>query len=274
MYESLLRHSSEDFTLHVLTLDHETWQALRRLKLAHVELIPIDSFEWDMGLLEIRKNRNHREWCWSLASQLCEYLTPEVRPVDYPGWPRTSLPECTYLDADIFFRSDPAPVFRTIGSRSIAITPHQFPDNSEKARLSLNGSFNVGFVHFKNSKTGKACISKWAAQVRERCSETVGCGDQCYLDSWESDFLGEVCVLGVGVNMGPWNLMGYPVTERGGHVYLGDDRLVCYHAHEYKHNQRLTNYPLRPEDIALIYEPYAKAVQTAQDRIAAIPVNA
>lgn len=267
LYESILRHSSESFTLHVLTLDHETWQTLKRLKLKHVELIPIDSFEWEMGLREIRQNRTHREWCWSLASHLLLYLLPESRPVKYPDMQKRSLPECTYLDSDLFFYADPAPVFKTIGSRSIAITPHQFPDNSEKARLSQNGLFNVGWVSLKNTPVGRACVTKWAAQVRERCSETVGCGDQIYLDVWSSDFGDEVCILGHGINAGPWNLMGYPVTERDGYVYLGADRLVCYHAHEYRHNERLTNYPLRPEDIELVYSPYIEAVQAAQERI-------
>lgn len=270
LYESLVRHSSEPFTLHVLTMDHDCYMTLRQMRLPHVELITLHSFEWDMGLMEARQSRTWQEFCWSCASNLCDYLMPEVKAVHYPDLPKPSLPEVTYLDADCWFAADPAPVFESIGARSIAITPHQFPENSEKPRLTKSGLFNVGFVHFKNTPPGKACLSRWAAQVRDRCSVDVGCGDQLYLDSWPADFGDEVCILGVGVNAGPWNLMAYDVTERDGYIYLGADRLVCFHFHEFSFGHRLTNYPLRESDIHIIYDPYVTSIRAAQARIESV----
>lgn len=257
LYESLVKHSSEPFKLWILPLDDNCWYALRNLSLPDVELIALDGFVERMGLEGVRASRTHQEWCWTLASQVCEDLMTEC-----------GLPEITYLDADTFCFADLAPVFKEIGNRSIAITPHRFPDNPQKARLEKSGKYNVGFVHFKNTDAGRSCLATWAANVRDRCSAEVGCGDQCYLDSFESDFGDEVAMLGHGINTGPWNLMAYEVTHRDGVVSLGDDPLILYHMHEYVHGERLTNYPLRPEDIRLIYDPYIAANCVARERIA------
>lgn len=256
LYESLLKHSSEPFTLYVLPLDDETDRALKSLTLLNVSIVSRRWFEYEMDLADIREERTYQEWCWTLASQLTYFLISKV-----------GILECTYLDADLFVLADMEPVFDEIGERSIAITPHQLPDNPEKPRLSKSGLYNVGFVHFKNTESGRACLTQWAAQVRDRCSAEVGCGDQGYLDFFERDFGSEVCILGHGVNTGPWNLMAYEVTERDGSVYLGDNVLRCYHMHEYKHGERLTNYELRPEDEQFIYQPYIAAVQQAKERI-------
>lgn len=267
LYESLARHSSEPFKLHILALDQECYQTLMALRLPNVDLIPLEFFEWQMDLLEVRNNRTWQEFCWTCASQLCEFLLQDMTPTGFHGF---GISDITYLDSDLMFFSDPAPVFDTIGARSIAITPHQFPDNPEKERLIKNGIYNVGLIHFKNTEAGRTCLEQWAAQVRDRCSAEVGCGDQCYLDFFQRDFGDEVCILGHGVNTGPWNLSAYDLTEKDGAVYLGADRLACFHFHEYSHGERLTNYPLRQSDRDLIYAPYVAAINAAQAQIEAL----
>lgn len=259
LYESLKKHSSEEFTLYVLPLDDETRDVLKSLYLPNVSIVKRDWFEAEMDLAKLKATRTYQEWCWTLASQLTEFLISKA-----------GIAECTYLDSDLFTFADMEPVFDEIGIRSIAITPHQFPDNPEKPRLQKSGIYNVGFIHFKNTEAGKACLEQWAAQVRDRCSAEVGCGDQGYLDFFEGDFGSEVCILGHGVNTGPWNLMAYDVTERDGHVYLGDSLLLCYHMHEYRHGVRLTNYPLRDMDRDIIYRPYVEACNASLARIAAL----
>ena len=43
--------------------------------------------------------------------------------------------------------------------------------------------------------------------------------------------------------------------------------IAFYHFHEFKDAFTLTNYPLRPIDRKLIYEPYIEAIHAAKDRI-------
>lgn len=255
LHQSLQKHSSEPFTLHILPMDEECAETLLQMTLPHVQLLL--GFH-DLPHIEaMRSNRNYREFCWSCASQLCEVLLTDF-----------DLQEIVYLDADTCFFNDPAPIFEVIGDRSIAITPHQFPDNAEKRRLLQSGLYNVGLIYFKNNDIGRRCLKQWAADVRNRCSENVGCGDQGYLDYFERDYGKEVCILGHGINAGPWNLMAYDVTMHEGQVYLGRDPLIHYHFHEYSHGVRLTNYPLRPQDIELVYQPYIVTVEEAKAWIA------
>lgn len=251
LYESLKKHSGEPFMLYVLPVDEECSQALESLGLTNVTLIDTELFLETMRLYNVRINRTYQEWCWSLASQLCEFL------ID------AGVSEVTYCDSDVFFFSDPAPTFDEIGSKPIAITPHRLIPS--KQYLVVNGIYNVGFVHFKNTRAGRECLAKWAANVRERCSSLVGCGDQKYLDQFPEDFPNDCHIIQhIGVNAGPWSLSNWQVTEG---PRLDGVPLIAYHFHEYIHGKRLTNYRLRDEDREFIYKPYIQAVEAAKERI-------
>jgi hypothetical protein len=154
--------------------------------------------------------------------------------------------------------------------RSIAITPHRLIPS--KKHLEVNGLYNVGFVHFKNTKAGRTCLNLWAAQCRSRCSAEIGCGDQLYLNAWPELYGPECCVMEhIGVNAGPWSLANWQVTKG---PRLDDVPLICYHAHEFDAREnRLTNYELRPEDRELIYAPYFAAYQEAQQKIESLHVH-
>lgn len=257
MHESLSRHSNEPFTLNVLAMDQETFALLYDMQLSNVELIPLTGFERALNLDPIRKSRSYKEFCWTCASSLMEYLMPWV---DAEG--------VTYLDADLFFFSDPRIIFAEIGSRSIAITPHNFPP--ARCDMERNGIYNVGWVTARNTTAGKACISRWAAQCREWCYDRVeehhACGDQKYLDTWPTDYPGEVCAISnIGVNVAPWNVSQWSVTH-GPCVNLTP--IVFYHMHEFTGPDHLTYYKLRAEDRALIYAPYVESWTSNARRIA------
>lgn len=250
LYESLKRHSSEDFTLHVLALDNETAWLLTELALPHVEILPSAVFEKALDLEAIKASRTWQEWCWGCASSLMIYLMQWVGDV-------------TYVDSDVYFFSDPKVIFDEMGNRSIGITPHRLIPS--KKHLEVNGLFNVGIVAARRTRVGEECIGYWSMQCRKRCSATVGCGDQQYLDEWPVKYGSDVCVIeNIGVNAGPWSLANWQVTEG---PKLDGVQLVAYHAHEYQHQQRLTNYELRPADIECIYQPYIEAHWRADMKI-------
>lgn len=260
LYESILRHSYSPFCLYVLALDESTRMELARLKLEHAITIECEYFVSQLNLRGVRKNRTHLEWCWTTASQFCEFLF------------QAGLREITYLDADLFMFSDPEAVFSEIGDRPIAVTPHRFIP--EKAHLIINGQMNVGWVTFKNTTDGRACLYRWAAQVRDRCSAEVGCGDQAYLDEFVYLFGSDVCILSKGINAGPWSIGNWQVTEG---PRLDGEQLIAYHLHELAEledgSMRLTNYDLREEDVVHIYRPYLEAYRAAKERIAAAYVS-
>lgn len=258
LHTSLLRHSSEPFMLHILALDQITWKILYDMNLENVDLMYMEHFEYMMHMESVKASRSWQEYCWTCASSLMEMLMPWV---DEGG--------VTYLDADLFFFSDPKVVYDEIGEKSIGITPHRFPP--AKLHMVRNGKFNVGWVSAKNTKAGRDCISKWAAQCREWCfnrNEGDRFGDQRYLDTWESDYTGEVCAISnIGVNLAPWNISQYSVSQG---PRVNGTPVVCYHLHEFQNPHQLTNYTLRDEDRRHIYAPYVEAWQEASRRIVSI----
>lgn len=210
------------------------------------------------GLAELRDTRTWKEFCWTAASCYAEFLLRSQK-----------MDALTYLDADMMFFSDPQVVFDEIGERSIAITPHRLIPS--KKHLERNGLFNVGWVTFKNDEVGRNCLSRWAAQTRERCSADYGCGDQFYLNEWPDLYGKDLCIIqNIGVNAGPWSIGNWKVAEG---PCLDGVPLVLYHAHEYIHDKRLTNYDLRPEDIEFIYKPYVAAVEAATERVKGLFVS-
>ena len=111
------RHCS-GFRLWALCLDDAAHAALSALSIAGVSPIRLADFEHgDDGLAAAKRNRSTVEYYFTCTPSLPLFVLrhhPEVDAV-------------TYLDADLFFFSDPAPLFEEIGASSIAIIPHRFP---------------------------------------------------------------------------------------------------------------------------------------------------
>lgn len=236
LHDSLMRHSSKEFELHVLCLD-ECWRILEAMRLRAVTIRRVTHIDSLMKFAD--SSRTYQEWAWTLASQFMEYLLPKHEAV-------------TYLDSDLFFFANPNVIFDEIADRSIGITPHRFPP--EKKYMEKNGIFNVGLVYARNNLIGRRCIEKWAAQVRERCSAEIGCGDQKYLDAFIPDYGAAVCAIkNIGVNLAPWNVSNWSITQG---PRVGGIPVTCYHMHEFANEERLTFYPLRVEDREFIYAPY------------------
>lgn len=265
LYDSLLKHSSEPFKLHILPLDEVCHQALLYLKLENVAIWNREPFE-RTGLQD---GRTWAEWCWTLASIFSEQVMSWLRHI--------GIQDVTYLDADMMFFSDSEVIHKEIGDRSIAVIPHRFIP--EKRYLEVNGKFNVSWVTFKNDDIAQECLRTWAWQCRRKCSATDECGDQKYLDAWPDKYGRHLAIIeNIGAGLAPWNLANYRLLQNGQRVDLADGTddkpVVFYHYHEFAENAdgsfRLTNYRLRPEDIQLIYEPYLEAYKAAQSKVQSI----
>lgn len=265
LYESLKKHSSGPFTLHVLAMDdlvYATLSLLNVLDCENIALHRLAEFEQEMGLTEIKKSRTHQEFCWTCASQFCEYLM------------KSGLTEITYLDADCWAFSDLEVAFDEIGDRSIAIALHRLIPL--KKHLEINGRWNVGWMTFRDTPSGRACLAKWARQVRERCSAEIGCGDQFYLEEFIPDHGNNVCSFeNIGVNAAPWNIGNWRVTEG---PCVDGVPIVTFHAHGFEMRAdgtfRMTSYKLREEDVKFIYLPYVESVVRARNLIESLHIPA
>jgi hypothetical protein len=157
----------ENIKLYYLALDEKTYKKL--IEINNKKLIPV--FIDDLLInpkLQKLKDESYQYFCWSLASYFCQYLMEKLNC------------DITYLDSDIFFHLSINNIFSEFGNKDIGIFRHRHhPPN----RFTADGYFNVGVVHFKNSKIAKDVLDWWVDSVLDKKFPFLTtCGDQKYLD--------------------------------------------------------------------------------------------
>lgn len=282
LYQSMKKHSSHPFILHVLAMDDVCYRFMRdRLEADDIRVTSLSSFEVTVRMRQIRSSRTWQEYCWTCASNFMEYL---MRHCLAPcSWGGDTPEELTYLDADMLFFGDPEEVHWEIGGRKIAIIPHRFP--LERKHMEVNGKFNVSWVTLNNGSPGSMLCAVWAAQCRDWCfyrNEDGKFADQGYLDAWPERYGNDLCIVqNPGAGLAPWNLGEYMVAQSNsgdGSLRVMDNGekggsypLVFFHYHEFVDlgdgTCRPSNYPLREIDIELIYKPYITALKAAKETI-------
>jgi hypothetical protein len=251
LHESLMEYNSEECRLYILAMDEATVRVLNRLqkqgRLRNTEIIDLRDFT-NEDIEKARANRTWQEFCWTMASVLCDGLMNE-----------NGLVNITYLDADLCFYGDPRLQHEKQVGGSIWATPHRIiPERA--SQFEANGKYNVGWVTFKRNETGQLCCKTWADQCLIKCDKET-CGDQRYLDAWPKVFY--CCfreTASFGVNAGPWNISQWKIEKRDGQLFIEKDELICYHFHEFKKLASgafyYTGWPLQTEAIEMIYMPY------------------
>lgn len=259
LYESLRRHSGS-FRLWVLCLDDLTREVLLRLELPDVCLISLkDIEEADPALVEAKSNRSLVEYYWTCTPSLPLYIFRHQSHVD----------AITYLDADLFFYSDPHPIYKEFGEQSVLIIEHRFAADCTYLAEKF-GTYNVGLVSFRNVEEGLRCLRSWRTLCLESCSARPADGrfaDQKYLDDWPRKFKTVAVLQHKGAGLAPWNIANYEITRHGQAVMVDSDPLVFYHFHRFR---IFTPYLFeqRGHDITrnqrnLVYAPYIAELQQA-----------
>jgi len=222
LYRSLEKHCGNDFVLTVLCMDEEVRHALAAMSLPKVRLWRVEDIG-DAELLEVRKTRPRREFCWTCPGPLMLSLLGEAGGGSI----------VTYLDADLMFFSDIKPIYDELGDKDILIHGHNFAPRFE-SYAKASGIFNVGLISVRNSAQGMGCLTRWRAQNMEKCEldpDNGYCGDQKYLDEWPSLYSGLVILQHPGGGVAPWNAEAHEVTEEGGKVMIDGRPLIFYHFH-------------------------------------------
>jgi hypothetical protein len=256
-----LRQQCPGFRLWVLCLDVEAHQVLEKQNLPGVCLITLEEFELnDPDLFRVKTERSAAEYYFTCTPSLPLFVLKQNSDVDL----------ITYLDADLFFFSSPAPLFGQMDGHSIGIIEHRFtPKLRSREKY---GIYNVGWVSFRRDEQGLACLRWW----RERClnwcydrPEERRFADQKYLDDWPSRFSGVVVLDHKGANLAPWNLANYTLRTQGETIFVDEDRLIFFHFHAFKQirawlfNSNLASYDLSLSAILRkkIYSNYLRIVR-------------
>jgi len=221
-----LREVLKEHIMYVLCVDDETQRLISRMGWKHIRLLHLCELRHE-ALGQVRKNRRINEYCWTLKPLLIEAVFSRDPGID----------RVTYVDADLFFFSDPSLIFLSqpdcsvLLSRGDIVIPSLAPENKVKLQ-SLLGRYNSGFISFKRDETGLECLRWWKNRCLESCvskPEDGLFGDQKYLDDMPAKFPNVCEIQTPGVNIGHWNRAQYRYSIVNGKIYAGEKRLICYH---------------------------------------------
>lgn len=210
LYKSLEKNA-ENFHLYILCFDEKAYDVLNGLRLRHATVIPEREIMTE-ELESIKAARTRAEYCWTCTPIVVQYVLENYAVAD-----------CTYIDADMFFYSDPQILLDELyaNGASVGIIEHRFPnDIAKKQREMFYGKYCVEFNTFCNDEIGQKVLKYWRARCFEQCTMAFGnesFGDQKYVEEWEEKFRGVYVYQHLGAGVAPWNICDYRManTEKG-----------------------------------------------------------
>jgi hypothetical protein len=252
MYESMLKRNP-NFHLYIFPFDDLSEEILRKLSLEKITIVALREFE-DETLLSVKPTRSKGEYCWTCTPAIIYFCIKHF-----------GLSHCTYIDADLYFFSNPNVLVDEMGTSSILITEHRYTKRYDKSRRS--GIYCVQFVTFKNDQEGILALTWWKDRCLEWCFARVEdgkFGDQKYLDDWPTRFKKVHVLKNLGGGVAPWNVQQYNITVRD-NIVVGDMsgqvfKIIFYHFHDvklYRNNKvDLGIYKLDQNVLLFIYKEY------------------
>ena len=254
LHLSMERHAG-CYALWVLCVDDATFEVLKRLDLPNVRLLQFSRLETD-DLKKVKPTRTTGEYCWTITPFAPRFVFDADRSVN----------RVTYVDADMWFRKDPSPIFREFeaSGKQVLITDHAYA--AEYDRSCKSGQYCVQFMPF-NRDGGEEVRRYWERRCLEWCyarSEDGKFGDQKYLDDWPERFPSQVHVLSrQDWILAPWNTTRFPYNSA-----------ICHHFHNLRildlNRYVLGPYAIPAVVIEQIYKPYAVDLKRACAKLRAI----
>lgn len=264
MYWSL-RKVCPEFMLYVFAFDDTLAEALKKMALPNMTVITLKEFE-DEDLLRVKPTRTAGEYCWTCSSSTIYYCLTHY-----------DIDHCTYIDADLYFYSNPQVLIDEMGDDDVLITSHRYSEqykSEEKA-----GKYCVQFMTFKNTKRGLAVLKWWRNACLDWCYarfEDGKFGDQKYLDDWTTRFEGVHELEHLGGGVAPWNMQQYTFRKQG-EKYMGTEtvtgkefELVFFHYHAchcfkkgWLREFSYVWYEWNMQNWDVLFKPYAKELISA-----------
>jgi hypothetical protein len=220
LHKSLL-NVNPYFILYAFCMDKISYQYLVNAKLSNI--IVIDGTELENQFSTLTKVKNERsivEYYFTCSPLICKYVF-----INYK-----EIPELTYLDADLYFFTNPEPLFEEMGNSSVAIIGHRFSFITK--RNHIYGNYNVGWITFKNNKNGFLCLNDWVENCLNWCFQKLEDGkyaDQKYLDYWKDNYEGVIELKHIGANLAIWNINNYKLSMKGDNIFVDNQPLIFYH---------------------------------------------
>lgn len=254
LLDSIAR-TSKSYSVTFVCHDDLTFSKMQSESLNNIHLVKLSEIELYFPQLVARKMQiTPLEYIFLITPFIVKFCLEKLE-----------LPSVAYVDSDICFFSSIDPIFKEINKSDVGITAHNFL--MKLTHLSINGTYNVGIVFFRNTQKGLLTVNWWA----DRCMESTSIhsnsseifGDQKYLDSFSNIYPETHVYQNFGINAAPWNCDDVSL-DTAGKVFSNGHELVCFHFSGLKSNKNrfilgFQRYNIKPS-VNLrkcIYQPYA-----------------
>lgn len=264
-----LRRTCDAFTLWVLAFDEVAAEFLEASALPSLRVVRLSALEtFDPELKAVEGTRSRVEYYFTCSPCLPRYL------MDAEG-----IGEVTYLDSDLWFFDSPEPLFDELHDNSVAIVPHRFSGRAARSHA-MYGQYNVGWLTFRNTPEGRACLEWWRAVCLEWCYDRVESqryADQKYLDYFEERFDGVHAIAHPGANLAPWNVAAHNISQDDTGVCVDGSPLIFFHFQGFRciapgvYDSNLASYGASLTHALRhgVFEPYLHALNEAEAFVAA-----
>lgn len=241
LYDSLLENS-ENFTLHYLCLDNESFNKIKKFENKNFTIYHVEQLLLEDKRLEYLYLNDYKYFCWCLASYFTNFLMVK------------EIGDITYIDSDIYFHKDIGIILKQIDNKDIGIFRHR------QFQLNWNvpsGLFNVGVVHFKSTDIGRKALFWWHdAVLFKKYPELAQCGDQKYLDAFVN--LGDNLFCDGSIGHGApwqWQLYNFDTYINDGCIYWNGEKqeLIFTHFSQFEYDLEKNIYT--PSTMHHIYTP-------------------
>ena len=217
LYRSLAR-VMPDFRLHVACMDEASESLLSQLQLPGLTTISArELHEYDPPLAELAATRSVADYCKSVKPSLCLQLLERGSDL------------ITFLDADLMFFSDPAPMFDEFGDDSILLMPMRRGPRLRDEKDEKFGRYNSGTLSFRPDETGLEALGWWRGKCLEGRPDDNPLMDQPFIKDWPERFPGVHVVEHLGCGVAPWNVFQYELGQGDGVPLVNGVPIVFYH---------------------------------------------
>jgi len=263
LYRSL-EAAGEPFTLWMLCLDEQSYDALASLALPAAKLIrERDLVDWAPELETARSDRSRVEFYYACTPRLVQYVSSHCQ--------RGS--GVVYLDADLSFFSGLPALMKHLAGGTVTVLAHESGDVKSEAE---HGQYCVSIVYFSATEPAQKCLQWWA----DRCLESTGFshgvwGDQKYLEEFPSVVEGVRVVRAPAVVMAPWNAWRWSTARQNSEVFVEEAPLVTYHFARLLMIRPNLFIPVRREYLSRdvlrqVYRPYMRRMRRSYFEVRAV----
>ncbi|WML39503.1 putative nucleotide-diphospho-sugar transferase [Neobacillus sp. OS1-2] len=220
LYQSLTQHA-DAFHLWICSMDNESYNTLVNLGLEHATILPVEAVG-DNVISSINHDRSLKESCWSMKAPFIHHVLEQYKEIDH----------LVYCDADMYFFSNPKPIFDEWAKYSIFLSTQRSTKPVEK----IHGIYQAGLIGFKQEKNSLKILNWWREKCLEWCYDSPHdeerWGDQKYLNRIPNLFSNIKVIKHEGIDAAPWNMVmkeEQKVSLHEGSVLVNNHELVCFH---------------------------------------------